>query len=82
MDAPFNEAIAMTAGTETRLDLGCCLVTAHSTSIWSDGVPAIQPSDTDASLDVLLHAPVRRLQRLGSVPAIRPRGVPRRSLEA
>ena len=70
MGTAFNEAIARTAGSETRLDLGCCLRHGAFDIDWTEGSPAPKLSEPDVSLMFFLMRLFGRLQRLGSVPAI------------
>lgn len=67
----FMEAINNTAGDETRLDIGCAVRHGAFDINWSaNDAPNETISDADASLLFFLMHLFRRLQALGTVPAI------------
>ena len=67
----FNNAIQITAGDETQLDIGCALRHGTFDIDWDDGNdPRIIFSEAGTSLMFFLLRLFGRLQALGTVPAI------------
>lgn len=67
----FNDAIAATAGDDTKVDIGCALRHGAFDVDWAgEEPPAVTVSKPDSSLMFFLMHLFGRLQALGTVPAI------------